>query len=107
MADENTPVAAPAEEVKIDDSSINHATAARRNSLEKHLAQRPERAELVESESLSVPSLRTGCDTDQRLPENILPASNAAPSLQAQQKEVRPAVLPKVSTPRGVLAYLF
>lgn len=41
---------------------------ARRNSLEKHLQQRPERAELIE--------------------RNILPASTAAPGLQAQQKEL-------------------
>ncbi|KAF3762085.1 hypothetical protein M406DRAFT_323424 [Cryphonectria parasitica EP155] len=62
MADENT---APV----VDESSISQANAgARRNSLEKHLAQRPERAELIE--------------------KNILPASTAAPGLQAQQKEL-------------------
>jgi hypothetical protein len=40
----------------------------RKNSLENHLLHRPERQELVE--------------------KNILPASNAAPGLQAQQKEL-------------------
>lgn len=48
MADEN---AAPVvDEVKVDESSVK-PDAARRNSLEKHLAQRPERAELVESKT--------------------------------------------------------
>lgn len=42
--------------------------AARRNSLAKHLEHRPDRAELVE--------------------KNILPASTAAPGLQAHQKEL-------------------
>ncbi|KAI0006314.1 hypothetical protein F4779DRAFT_597075 [Xylariaceae sp. FL0662B] len=40
----------------------------RRNSLEQHLRQRPDRSELVE--------------------KNILPASTAAPSLQEKQKEL-------------------
>lgn len=69
MAEENT-TAPQVDEVKVDETSINHPSAARRNSLEKLLSHRPERAELVE--------------------KNILPASNAAPGLQAQQKEVRP-----------------
>lgn len=44
MADENTPPAV------VDETPIGQATAgARRNSLEKHLAQRPDRAELIES----------------------------------------------------------
>ncbi|KAJ4393727.1 hypothetical protein N0V93_002942 [Gnomoniopsis smithogilvyi] len=51
----------------VDESSIA-PVPERRNSLEKHLAQRPDRAELVD--------------------RNILPASNAAPGLQAQQKEL-------------------
>lgn len=41
----------------------------RKNSLEKHLAHRPDKAELVQ--------------------KNILPDSTAAPGLQAHQKEVR------------------
>lgn len=49
MADNN---AAPiVDDIKVDESSISTAGGARRNSLEKHLAQRPERAELVESET--------------------------------------------------------
>lgn len=49
MADEN---AAPVvDEVKVDESSVK-PDAVRRNSLEKHLAQRPDRAELIESESI-------------------------------------------------------
>lgn len=48
MADVN---AAPVvDDVKIDESSVK-PDPARRNSLEKHLAQRPERAELVESKA--------------------------------------------------------
>jgi hypothetical protein len=42
---------------------------ARKNSLENHLLHRPERQELVD--------------------RNILPASTAAPGLQAQQKELQ------------------
>ncbi|KAI1383983.1 RPEL repeat protein [Hypoxylon trugodes] len=60
MADENKPQSA------IDESPIS--PIERRNSLEQHLKQRPERSELVE--------------------KNILPASNAAPSLQEKQKEL-------------------
>jgi hypothetical protein len=45
----------------------------RKNSLENHLIHRPERAELVE--------------------KNILPASNAAPGLQAHQRELQKAML--------------
>ncbi|KAL2285198.1 hypothetical protein FJTKL_08415 [Diaporthe vaccinii] len=47
MADENTNPAV--EEPKVDETPISHPNAARRNSLEKQLAQRPDRAELVES----------------------------------------------------------
>lgn len=47
MADENTNPAA--EETKVDETPISHPNAARRNSLEKQLAQRPDRSELVES----------------------------------------------------------
>lgn len=46
---------------------------ARKNSLADHLANRPDRAELVD--------------------KNILPASNAAPALQAQQKELQKRML--------------
>lgn len=49
MADENTPPVV--DEVKVDESSVK-PDPARRNSLEKHLAQRPEKAELVESKTL-------------------------------------------------------
>ena len=48
----------------------------RKNSLEQHLKHRPVRQELVK--------------------KNILPASNAAPGLIAQQKEVRLAVLSRL-----------
>ncbi|KAM0199971.1 hypothetical protein ACHAPA_001163 [Fusarium lateritium] len=61
----------------VDGSSIS--PVERRNSLEAHLKHRPERAELVES-----------------LPpktENILPASTAAPGLQAHQKELEKHML--------------
>ncbi|KAI0377579.1 RPEL repeat protein [Hypomontagnella monticulosa] len=60
MADENKPQSA------VDETSIS--PVERRNSLEQHLKQRPDRAELVE--------------------KNILPASTAAPSLQEKQKEL-------------------
>lgn len=51
MADENTnPVI---DDVKVDESSVK-PDSARRNSLEKHLAQRPEKAELIESMTLHV-----------------------------------------------------
>ncbi|KEY64245.1 hypothetical protein S7711_09038 [Stachybotrys chartarum IBT 7711] len=46
---------------------------ARKNSLENHIAHRPDRHELVE--------------------KNILPASNAAPGLQAHQRELEKAML--------------
>ncbi|KAF7547445.1 hypothetical protein G7Z17_g7718 [Cylindrodendrum hubeiense] len=45
----------------------------RKNSLENHLIHRPERAELVD--------------------KNILPASTAAPGLQAHQKELQKHML--------------
>ncbi|KAH7321392.1 hypothetical protein B0I35DRAFT_213695 [Stachybotrys elegans] len=45
----------------------------RKNSLENHLMHRPDRAELIE--------------------KNILPASTAAPSLQAQQRELEKHML--------------
>lgn len=47
MADDNTNPAV--EETKVDETPISHPNAARRNSLEKQLAHRPDRAELVES----------------------------------------------------------
>ncbi|KXX74279.1 MKL/myocardin-like protein 2 [Madurella mycetomatis] len=54
----------------IDETPISPSlpNTARRNSLEYHLSHRPERQELVN--------------------RNILPASTAAPSLQAHQKEL-------------------
>ncbi|KAK4136251.1 hypothetical protein BT67DRAFT_375485 [Trichocladium antarcticum] len=48
--------------------SPSRPNPARRNSLEHHLSHRPERQQLVE--------------------KNILPASTAAPGLQAHQKEL-------------------
>lgn len=54
MADEHSPVV---DEVKIDESSINHPTTARRNSLEKHLAHRPDRTELIESKEIKTRAL--------------------------------------------------
>ncbi|CRK32959.1 hypothetical protein BN1723_016485, partial [Verticillium longisporum] len=61
-----------AEQTKpVDDTPISPArpgASDRKNSLENHLLHRPAREELVE--------------------KNILPSSHAAPSLQAQQKEL-------------------
>lgn len=71
----------------VDESSIA-PVPERRNSLEKHLAQRPDRAELVDSEHATC--LYELMDKLTPIIGNILPASNAAPGLQAQQKEVRP-----------------
>jgi len=48
--------------------SPSRPNTARKNSLEQHLMHRPERKELID--------------------RNILPASTAAPGLQAQQKEL-------------------
>lgn len=48
MADENP--APVVDDVKVDESSVK-PDLARRNSLEKHLAHRPERAELIESKT--------------------------------------------------------
>ncbi|KAI1500174.1 hypothetical protein F5X99DRAFT_387234 [Biscogniauxia marginata] len=64
MADNSTP------EPVIDETPISpiRSNTGRRNSLEQHLKQRPERSELVN--------------------KNILPASNVAPSLQEKQKEL-------------------
>ncbi|KAI0879798.1 uncharacterized protein GGS22DRAFT_176760 [Annulohypoxylon maeteangense] len=63
MADDNSKPA-------IDETPISpiRPNNERRNSLEQHLKQRPDRSELVE--------------------KNILPASTAAPSLQEKQKEL-------------------
>ncbi|RGP77404.1 rpel repeat [Fusarium longipes] len=55
----------------VDESPIS--PVERRNSLEAHLKHRPERSELVE--------------------KNILPASTAAPGLQAHQKELEKHML--------------
>ncbi|KAF7559089.1 hypothetical protein G7046_g5056 [Stylonectria norvegica] len=59
----------------VDESPISpiRPDQARKNSLENHLQHRPERDQLVE--------------------KNILPASNAAPGLQAQQKELQKHML--------------
>ncbi|KAM7191927.1 hypothetical protein V8F33_008651 [Rhypophila sp. PSN 637] len=68
MADKETGATAspaPVDETPISPSRPNQG---RKNSLEQHLMHRPERHELVE--------------------KNILPASNAAPGLQAHQKEL-------------------
>ncbi|KUI70748.1 MKL/myocardin-like protein 2 [Cytospora mali] len=67
MADENT--TPEVDDVKVDESSIARPDIARRNTLDKQLAHRPDRAELIE--------------------KNILPASSAAPGLLAQQKELQ------------------
>ncbi|KAI0107294.1 RPEL repeat protein [Hypoxylon sp. NC0597] len=64
MTDENK------SQSSIDETPISpiRQSNERRNSLEQHLRQRPDRSELVE--------------------KNILPASTAAPSLQEKQKEL-------------------
>ncbi|KAK4460055.1 hypothetical protein QBC42DRAFT_230490 [Cladorrhinum samala] len=67
MADkENTNAAA----VSVDETPISpsRGNLARKNSLEQYLQHRPERQELVD--------------------RNILPASTAAPGIQAQQREL-------------------
>ncbi|KAI1407604.1 RPEL repeat protein [Hypoxylon sp. FL1857] len=64
MADENKP------QSSVDETPISpvRQSKERRNSLEQHLKQRPDRSELVE--------------------KNILPASTAAPGLQEKQREL-------------------
>ncbi|KAK1624058.1 hypothetical protein BDP81DRAFT_465003 [Colletotrichum phormii] len=64
MSDENTKTP----QSVVDETPITHPAGERKNSLEAHLQHRPDRTELVE--------------------KNILPASNAAPSLIAHQKEL-------------------
>jgi hypothetical protein len=60
--------------VAVDETPISKINAsARKNSLENHLAHRPDKHELVE--------------------KNILPASTAAPGLQAHQRELEKAML--------------
>ncbi|KAK4229249.1 putative rpel repeat protein [Podospora fimiseda] len=54
-------------DIKVDETPIS--PLERKNSLEQYLQHRPERQELVE--------------------RNILPASTAAPGLQAQQRELQ------------------
>ena len=73
MADENKQDAPQ----KVDETPIS-PTKDRRNSLEKHLQQRPQREELVE--------------------KNILPASTAAAGIQAQQKEVGDSPFPPLTS---------
>lgn len=63
--DANVVSQAPVDETPISPSRPN---PARKNSLEHHLAHRPDRQELIN--------------------KNILPASTAAPAIQAQQKEL-------------------
>ncbi|KAF9876914.1 hypothetical protein CkaCkLH20_05760 [Colletotrichum karsti] len=67
MADENTKPDTN-QQAAVDETPISPSRGERKNSLEAHLQHRPDRAELVE--------------------KNILPASNAAPSLIAHQKEL-------------------
>ncbi|KAI9171868.1 Myocardin-related transcription factor B [Paramyrothecium foliicola] len=73
-ADETT-VSPAQEDPIVDKTSISPIgpDKGRKNSLENHLMHRPDRAELVE--------------------KNILPASNAAPGLQAHQRELQKAML--------------
>ena len=67
--DPNHPRGVDAEEQPtVDRTPISPSRTERKNSLEQHLMHRPERSELVD--------------------RNILPASTAAPALQAQQKEL-------------------
>jgi hypothetical protein len=77
MAEPQQPlnVDAAQNEPVVDKSSISPTgpNTARKNSLENHLIHRPDRAELIE--------------------KNILPASNAAPGLQAHQRELEKAML--------------
>ncbi|KAF5629734.1 uncharacterized protein FTJAE_8483 [Fusarium tjaetaba] len=74
----------------VDESPIS--PVERRNSLEAHLKHRPERSELVDSqESLTLHPC--AYNTDMRQTENILPASTAAPGLQAHQKELEKHML--------------
>ncbi|KLU88666.1 hypothetical protein MAPG_07651 [Magnaporthiopsis poae ATCC 64411] len=69
MAEDPNPSGVGAEEQPtVDRTPISPSRAERKNSLEQHLMHRPERSELVD--------------------RNILPASTAAPALQAQQKEL-------------------
>ncbi|KAK4195250.1 hypothetical protein QBC40DRAFT_289327 [Triangularia verruculosa] len=67
MADNDTNVVSQA---TVDETPISPSrpNPARKNSLEQHLARRPDRQELVK--------------------KNILPASTAAPAILAQQKEL-------------------
>ncbi|KAI1341194.1 hypothetical protein F5Y15DRAFT_414313 [Xylariaceae sp. FL0016] len=67
MAEENTTTTPP--KAAVDETPISPIRAdGRKNSLEHHLKERPERSELVD--------------------RNILPASTAAPSLQEKQNEL-------------------
>ena len=77
-----------ADEAPIDETPISPASPEvqrRRSSLEQHLQHRPERDDLVES---CVPGIPLFLSSTNGL-GNILPKSTAAPSLQAQEKEVR------------------
>ncbi|KAK4207771.1 hypothetical protein QBC37DRAFT_432932 [Rhypophila decipiens] len=83
MADKET--AATASPAPVDETPISPSrpNPGRKNSLEQHLMHRPERHELVE--------------------KNILPASNAAPGLQAHQKEIAHRPSPEALLKEGVL----
>jgi hypothetical protein len=63
----------------------------RKNSLEKHLSNRPSPDELRQSMSFPLQYMhlsKLGRTTNLVCAENILPNSTAAPALQAQQKEL-------------------
>ncbi|KAL8393198.1 hypothetical protein RB595_003120 [Gaeumannomyces hyphopodioides] len=69
MAEDPNPSGISADEQPtVDRTPISPSRTERKNSLEQHLMHRPERSELVG--------------------RNILPASTAAPALQAHQKEL-------------------
>lgn len=101
----------------IDETPISPSrpNAARKNSLEYHLSHRPERQELVDSMSLWVVSPANFPAFNPRAwltmwslsPENILPASTAAPGLQAHQKEVsnHPAKVPRARPGPGTAVH--
>lgn len=118
MPDENTASQHPVDgEVPVDETPISPSqpNAQRKNSLVQHLMHRPERGELVQSMTPNPTFTRAPRPTPdggsgtmrptQQTPapkstkpkvchllnpraENILPATTAAPSLQAHQKEV-------------------
>ena len=73
--------------------SPSRPNPGRKNSLEYHLGHRPDRQELVDSMwpvVIATSRGRSGAELTLHVwcLENILPASTAAPGLQAHQKEV-------------------